>query len=396
MLTFPVIVRRKLLFLTMAFACFRVPLAAETYAADPFIDSLLGTLSTAEKAGQMILVYNSPYEFLRDNKVGGVLIMQNMMKKPGALRRDLRRAQKKLPIPLLVTIDQEGGTVNRLSPIAGWKNTPSAGELGEWEPDSVRRYAHRVGAKLRELGINMNLAPVVDPAVNSAGRETYMGLKKRSFGSDAEHIAPVARAFITGFSEQNVLCVAKHFPGYDVTTNSDLETAFSDADTGAMAGYTRVFGALGPLPAGIMMTSIRYSAVSDTPAVLSSSMISRARSIAGNSIIMTDDLWTASLRGYILPDSAAHPAGLPAAYPDSAFEKLVASAVRAGNDMLMITYPRKVPLMIATITAMAENDASVKVHVDNAARRILAAKKKLGLFGRKNRGRTGPSTDSPP
>jgi beta-N-acetylhexosaminidase len=381
MLTSPEIARRMLLFLTLVLACFRLPLAADTCTADPFIDSLLETLGPEEKAGQMILVYNSPFEFLRDHKVGGVLIMQNMLKKPGALRRHLRRAQKKLPIPLLVTIDQEGGSVNRLSPLASWKTTPSAGELGGWEPDSIRRYARSVGAKLREFGINMNLAPVVDPAVNSENRETYMGLKKRSFGSGVEHIAPAASAFIKGFSEQNVLCVAKHFPGYDVTTNSDLETAFSGADTEAIAGYTRVFGAISPLPAGIMMTSIRYSAVSDTPAVLSSSIISRARSIAGNSIIMTDDLWTASLRGYILPDSAAH----PAAYPDSAFKRLVACAVRAGNDMLMITYPQKVPLMITTITAIAENDASVKVHLDNAARRILAAKKKLGLIGRKNR-----------
>jgi beta-glucosidase-like glycosyl hydrolase len=380
MLTSPVIARRILLFLTLALACFRLPLAADTLAAEPFIDSLLETLGPEEKAGQMILVYNSPYEFLRDHKVGGVLIMQNMLKKPGALRRNLRRAQKKLPIPLLVTIDQEGGTVNRLSSLSGWKNTPSAGELGEWEPDSVSLYARRVGAKLRELGINMNLAPVVDPAINSENRETFMGLKKRSFGSGVEHIAPAARAFIKGFSEQNVLCVAKHFPGYDVTTNSDLETAFSGADPEAIAGYALVFDAISPLPAGIMMTSIRYGAVSDTPAVFSSSMISRARSVSGDNIIMTDDLWTASLRGFILPDSTAH----AAAYPDSAFERLVACAVRAGNDMLMITYPQKVPLMITTITAMAENDASVKLHVDNAARRILTAKKKLGLIGRKN------------
>ena len=92
---------------------------------------------------------------------------------------------------------------------------------------------------------------------------------------------------------------------------------------------------------------------------------------------MTDDLWGAALRGYVLPDSTVPPAG----YPDSAFALLVEYAVRAGNDMLMITYPRKVPLMLTAITAMAENDASVKTHLDDAVRRILKAKKKLGLIG---------------
>jgi len=367
------------LFLMLSLSLFSRLDAADIRASDPFIDSLLETLGPEEKAGQMILVYNSPYAFLRDHKVGGVLVMQNMLKEPCSLRIHLRRAQKKLPIPLLVTIDQEGGAVNRLSPLTGWKKTPSARELGEWEPDSVRSYARRVAAKLRRIGINMNLAPVVDPAVNSENRETYMGRKNRSFGNDTQRIAPPARAFIKGFSDRNVLCVAKHFPGYDVTTNSDLEAAFSNADTQAIAGYASVYSAIEPLIAGIMMTSIRYRAVSDTPAVFSSSMVSRARSISGDKIIMTDDLWGAALRGYVLPDSTVH----PARYPDSAFARLVESAVRAGNDMLMITYPQKVPLMITTIMAMAENDASIKAHIDNAVRRILKAKNKLGLIGTK-------------
>ena len=369
--------RGIVLFVLLSLSLFCRLDAADIPAADPFIDSLLGTLGPQEKAGQMVLVYNSPYAFLRDNKVGGVLVMQNMLKEPCSLRVHLSRAQKKLPIPLLITIDQEGGAVNRLAPLTGWKKTPSARELGEWKPDSVRSYARRVAAKLRRIGINMNLAPVVDPAMNSENNETYMGRKNRSFGNSMETITPAACAFIKGFSDRNVLCAAKHFPGYDVTTNSDLEAASSGADSQAIAGYASVFSALEPLIAGIMMTSIRYRAVSDTPAVFSPSMVSRARDISGDNIIMTDDLWGAALRGYVLPDSTVR----PARYPDSAFVRLVEYAVRAGNDLLMITYPRKVPLMITAITAMAESDASVKEHIDNAVRRILKAKKKLGLIG---------------
>lgn len=378
MLTFSVNRRGSVRLFILVTALFCRLDAADINASDLFIESLLTTMGPEEKAGQMILVYNSPLRFLRDHKVGGVLVMQSMLKEPCSLRVHLRRAQKKLPIPLLITIDQEGGAVNRLSPLTGWKKTPSAKELAGWGPDSIRVYTRRVAAKLRRIGINMNLAPVVDPSENSEGLETYMGVKKRSFGKNAEQIAPPALAFIKGFSDRKVLCVAKHFPGYDVTTNSDLESSFSSADSPAIDGYAMVFRTIVPLTAGIMMTSIRYRSMSDTPAVLSSSMVSRARSISGDNIILTDDLWGASLRSYILPDSTIR----PSAYPDSAFARLVECAVRAGNDMLMITYPQKVPLMITTITAMAGSDADVHAHVDAAARRILTAKKKLGLIGK--------------
>jgi beta-N-acetylhexosaminidase len=343
---------------------------------DTTIEFLLRTMTMEEKAGQMILVYHSDYEFLRDNKVGGVLIMQNMLEKPSALRAQIRRAQENLPIPLLVAIDQEGGAVNRLSPLVGWKKTPSAQKLGAWGPDSIQAYSRQVGAKLKLLGINMNLAPVADPMVNHEGIETYMGRKNRSFGRDAEHIVPAARAFIKGFSDQDVLCVIKHFPGYDVPANSDLEAAFSNADSQTIAGYAGVFSAIDPLMAAIMMTSIHYRSMCDSPAVFSPTMVGWARRASANAIIMTDDLWTTSLRQFILPDAAVH----PSRYPDSAFTRLVMCAVRAGNDMLMITFPQKAPLMVHVIMKMAEGDASIKEHVDGAVRRILQAKQRIGLL----------------
>jgi beta-N-acetylhexosaminidase len=346
---------------------------------DTTIEFLLGTMTMEEKAGQMILVYHSDYEFLSAHKPGGVLIMQNMLEKPSALRAQLLHAQEKLPIPLFVAIDQEGGAVNRLSPLTGWKKTPSAQKLSAWDPDSIRAYSRQVGAKLKHLGINMNLAPVMDPAMNHQGIETFMGLKSRSFGKDAEHIVPAARAFIEGFSDQNILCVAKHFPGYDAPTNSDLESAFSNADSQTIAGYTGVFSEVDPLIAAIMMTSIHYRSICDTPAVFSPAIVAWARRSSNGAVIMTDDLWTTSLRQFILPDATVH----PSRYPDSAFTRLVACAVRAGNDMLMITYPQKVPLMVRTIVAMAEADASIKEHVNSAVRRILKAKQRIGLIGTK-------------
>jgi beta-glucosidase-like glycosyl hydrolase len=93
-------------------------------------------------------------------------------------------------------------------------------------------------------------------------------------------------------------------------------------------------------------------------------------------VVMTDDLWGTALRSYVLDGADVHPVH----YPDSAFGRLVEEAVRAGNDVLMITYPRKVPLMIAVIERLAERDSRVREHVDAAARRIILCKRRLKLL----------------
>jgi beta-N-acetylhexosaminidase len=373
----PSVFRKQLLTVVLILGSFTLPVhGGET----PFVDSLLSTLSAAEKAGQMILVYRSPYAFLRENHVGGVLIMQNMVKNNDSLRRWVRSVQRRLPIPLLVTIDQEGGAVNRLTSRSGWRSTPSAWELSSWSPDSIRAYARNTGSELSRLGINVNLAPVLDPAVNHTNRSTFMAAMNRSFGNGATSIAAVARPFVEGCSEQGVFCVAKHFPGYDVESNSDFDTAYSSADSATLAGYVEAFQAISEHAAGIMMSSIHYRSICDTPAVFSGAMVAWARRTVGDDIIMTDDLWGTSLRSFMLPGMQPN----ARTYPDSAFGRMVECAVRAGNDMLMITYPGKVPLMIRTITDLAGRDPRVAASVDSSVRRILLAKEKTGLFPRRS------------
>ncbi len=341
------------------------------------IDSLVRGMSPEEKAGQMILVYYSPFDFLEKHQVGGVLIMQHMLKKPEVLRQELHHAQTRLPIPLLVTIDQEGGSVNRLSALPGYKNLPSAANISGWSPDSIEGHAVRMAEKLAWLGININLAPVLDPTVNAQNQITFMGIKKRSFGDGVDQIAPAAGAFIRGFSRHGVRCIAKHFPGYDVTTNSDLEISYSQADSQAISGYAGVFRAMDSLIDGVMMNSIRYHQADDIPAVLSSQMVSRARNGNDDLIVMTDDLYGESLRRFMLGDSLKN---YRKVYPDSVFAALVERAVLAGNDMLMITFPQKVPIMLDVITSLAANDPAIANQVDKAVCRILKVKAKLGLF----------------
>jgi beta-N-acetylhexosaminidase len=233
-----------------------------------------------------------------------------------------------------------------------------------------------MGEALHGLSINTNLAPVLDPARNAAGRQTFIALKRRSFGDGAGQIVPSAAAFCAAFSGAGVQCIAKHFPGYDAETNSDHDIAVSEADSAWIAGSVDVFRAMKPHIDGVMMSSIEYRSVSHLPAVLSPSMVGWARQALGDVIVMTDDLWGTALRSHVAGGAEVH----PVQYPDSAFARLVELAVRAGNDMLMITFPQKVPIMIATIVRLAEQDPAVAAHVDRAARRIVRSKHKLGIL----------------
>jgi len=341
------------------------------------VDSVLNTLDLRAQIGQMILVYHSPCSLLAAHGVGGVLIMQGMLKKPEALRDELAATQKKLAVPLLITIDQEGGTVNRLAPLTRWTHTPPASRYSSWTPDSVTAYWSEVARELAGLHINTNLAPVLDPSVNCRGRPTYVAQRDRALGTGAAQIVPPATAFARAFTNKGLVCIAKHFPGYDAETNSDHDLAHSNADSACLDSSAASFTALAGMVAGVMMSSIVYRSVSDTPAVFSGQMVAWARRAMRDSIVvMTDDLWGTALRAYGLPGAAIH----PVEYPDSAFAGLVRRAVAAGNDILMITFPRKVPLMVSTIEAMAQQSDETRAHVRAAARRVLLAKQAAGLL----------------
>ena len=135
---------------------------------------------------------------------------------------------------LLIAADNEGGAVMRLSTRLGYLPTPPPQALGDaGDPAATALESRRMGATLREAGINWNLAPVVDVAVNPLNPAVVtLG---RTFSSDPQQVIIQARAFIQGMHEAGVLTSLKHFPGHgssrtdshhgfvDVTDTADLK-----------------------------------------------------------------------------------------------------------------------------------------------------------------------------
>ena len=173
-----------------------------------------------------------------DLKVGGLILFErdaasraprNILsaEQVARLTADLQAlARRCAGRPLLIATDAEGGSVMRLSTRAGYLPTPSHQELGDGGDVALTELeARRLGGRLREAGINWNLAPVVDVAVNPTNPAVVaLG---RTFGSDPERVTAHARAFVAGMRAAGVLTSLKHFPGHG-SSRVDSHHGFTD------------------------------------------------------------------------------------------------------------------------------------------------------------------------
>ena len=130
------------------------------------------------------------------------------------------------PGRLLLATDQEGGKVARLGPANGFPATRSAASWGaEGDPDATRAGAQAMALTLRSVGIDLNLAPVVDVDVNP--RSPAIGALDRSFSADPAVVTAQAGAFVDGHRAEGVLTCLKHFPGHGSATG-DTHRGFVD------------------------------------------------------------------------------------------------------------------------------------------------------------------------
>jgi beta-N-acetylhexosaminidase len=152
--------------------------------------------------------------------LAGVVIYQRNYGNVESLRNLTAEILRAAGRPVLIGIDQEGGTRFALkSPFTAW---PSAAELGAADDlKYVEQVAHAMAVELRAVGCNLNFAPMLDLHVNPESPVT----KNRSFGSDPRRVAEMGVAFDRGLRAGGVLSCAKHFPGHGdaiVDPHSDL------------------------------------------------------------------------------------------------------------------------------------------------------------------------------
>jgi len=175
---------------------------------------LLVTLGLEEKVGQMLMTHFHTIEdakkLIEEAHIGGVIYYNwsNDLTSPENVKETSDNLQRLAHIPLLIAIDQEGGVVARLK--EGFTTFPGARLLGLTDdPDLAKDIALAMGQEMRAVGINLNLAPVVDIA------ETVKSpLLRRSFGNSPEKVVLFAEKVLEGFRESGVFSCLKHFPGH--------------------------------------------------------------------------------------------------------------------------------------------------------------------------------------
>lgn len=141
----------------------------------------------------------------------GIVLFKRNITGPGQLRELLADAQafagEQMNRPLLVAIDQEGGTVQRLTP--HFTSLPSAKDLAEEGPEAVIRWVRICAADLNEIGVHINFAPVLD--IVPRGLDHFM--ESRSLGAVPGSVADLGRTWIETLQANRISATAKHFPG---------------------------------------------------------------------------------------------------------------------------------------------------------------------------------------
>lgn len=173
------------------------------------------SLSLRDKIGQLLFIGVPGADFdratadlLREIQPGGICLFARNIRSLGQTRGLLDEMYKVLPIPPLLSLDQEGGRVDRLRRIM--QPMPAASRLRDAE--DARRLGELVGETLSILGFNMDFAPVVD-VIDGGRREFLNGLEGRGFGSTKTDVVEMAGAFTSGLDRYDVLGCLKHFPG---------------------------------------------------------------------------------------------------------------------------------------------------------------------------------------
>lgn len=327
---------------------------------------LLSQMTTEEKVGQLFFVRcqkETAVQDLETYQFGGYVLFGADFEDetPDSIRKTLSAYQEASTTPLLIAVDEEGGTVTRVSRYAAFRESPFPAPrwlYAEGGLEAVLQAEAEKSGFLRDLGINVNLAPVCDITTDE---DAFM--YDRSLGQDPQTTADVISAMVTVMTANQMGSVLKHFPGYG--NNTDTHTAMA-ADSRSLEELETAD--LLPFAAGIdagcgailVSHTIVEALDPEMPATLSEKVHQYLREEMGfNGVIITDDLYMQAITDAYGAEEAA------------------VLAVLAGNDLLCcreyeIQYP-------AVLEAVQSGRISQEI-LDSAVLRILRWKEALGLL----------------
>jgi len=331
--------------------------------------SAASRLSAGELAGQRIVLGfegtkapRAVRRMIRAGQIAGVVLFAGNLPSRAAGRRLIRELQaiprpSGLRDPLLMMTDQEGGLVKRIDGAP----SASAGTMGARGAAYSRRQGRRTAVNLGNLGVNVDLAPVLDVARPGG----TIAATERGFGSTASRVAATAVPFAEGLQSGGVAATGKHFPGFGAarlnTDDAVQRIGLPKRTLRAVdeAPYRRFVAADGEL---VMLSTAIYPAFSPRPAAFSREIATgelRGR-LGFEGVSITDALNAVAARAY------------------GSTAEVALAAARAGNDLLLYADPAEAAKAHRTLVRALRKGSISRSSFEQATTRVLRLRHRLG------------------
>ena len=329
------------------------------------VDKLVANMSDADKVGQLLMIgihgktLNDDAKFmLNEYRVGGIILFDRNMESKDQVKTlitDINKAGKSAGLtPLFLGIDQEGGAVARMDDKL--IKVPPAEEVGKMPVEQAVSLAKQSGAELKDLGFNINFAPVADLGL------TY----GRSYSTSPDEVVRYAGAVGKAYDEAGLWYSYKHFPGIgkiDVDLHADTSIVPVSKET-LLSEDTKVFIDLikqsKPNTYTIMVSHAMYPQIDpDHPASLSKAIITDwlRKDIGYNGVVVTDDMDMGALANHYT------------------FGDMAVQSILAGSDILLVCHEYEHMQEAYNGLMKAVKDGRIsKERLDESVKRILLMK----------------------
>lgn len=341
-----------------------VPIAQQNLTIDEKVDKIVASMSKTEKIGQMVMigiqgtkVDDDSLYMLNQYHMGGVILFDRNMESLEQVKQltsDLQ-AQSNEKVPLFIGIDEEGGDVVRmaekLTPAPSQKEIGATGDI-----EQAKTWAIKTAKSLKDMGINVNFAPVADVGSND----------KRSYSADANTVIDFVRAATKGYQQENIIYSLKHFPGIGKgrvdshVDSSSIDVAKEVLMTEDIIPFKTIIDENDPNDYFILVSHLKYPALDEEyPASLSSKIMTDLlrNELGYKGIIITDDMEMGAVANH------------------NDFRSIGVNAVKAGADIVLVCheYKHQQEVYLGLLDAVNSGEISQE-RIDESVKRIIKVK----------------------
>ncbi|MGD6959694.1 beta-N-acetylhexosaminidase [Rossellomorea aquimaris] len=334
---------------------------------------ILSTMSLDEKIGQMIIAgVNGTQDgentktLIQQHKVGGFIFFSDNLSGPRQTVQFLNYMKKdnvNNPLPLLLSVDQEGGKVTRLP--GGLVNFPTNKKIGALnDPDVSFEVGTILGKELKEYGFNLDFAPVLD--VNSNPNNPVIG--DRSFSDHPDIVSELGIQTMRGIQSEGILSTIKHFPGHgDTSVDSHLELpvvnkSIQELESLELIPFKEAINNGADL---VMVAHILLPKIDDTyPSSLSKNVITDLlrKKLNYNGVVITDDMTMKAITN------------------NYGMGQATVQSVKAGSDLILIAHDyNKALAAIDALKKAVQNGEISEGRIDASVSRIIELKQAYKL-----------------